>query len=50
MESGRTLLTYCGNSHYNAVKNEDALNRYIEQTQRCYGVLEGQLKKTDGKR
>lgn len=30
------------------MKNEDALNRYIEQTNRCYGVLEGQLKKTGG--
>lgn len=30
-------------------KNEDALNRYAEQTYRCYDILEGQLKKTDGK-
>ncbi|KAI4742734.1 thioredoxin-like protein [Aureobasidium sp. EXF-12298] len=34
--------------HYNEVKNEDALNRYAAQTYRCYQVLEGQLKKTDG--
>jgi glutathione S-transferase len=34
--------------HYNPVKNEDALNRYVEQTRRCYGVLQGQLEKTDG--
>jgi len=34
--------------HYNPTKNEDALNRYIEQTDRCYSVLEGQLQKTDG--
>ena len=35
--------------NYNAVKNEDALKRYSEQTERSYGVLEGQLKKTEGK-
>jgi glutathione S-transferase len=35
-------------SHYNPTKNEDALNRYVEQTDRCYSVLEGQLKKTNG--
>ncbi|CAD0106294.1 unnamed protein product [Aureobasidium uvarum] len=34
--------------HYNEVKNEDALNRYAAQTHRCYQVLEGQLKKTNG--
>lgn len=34
--------------HYNPTKNEDALNRYVEQTDRCYSVLEGQLKKTNG--
>ncbi|KAG9734793.1 glutathione S-transferase, partial [Aureobasidium melanogenum] len=34
--------------HYNEVKNEDALNRYAAQTYRCYQVLEGQLKKTNG--
>lgn len=35
--------------HFNATKNEDALKRYSEQTYRTYGVLEGQLKKTEGK-
>lgn len=35
--------------HYNATKNEDALKRYSEQTDRCYGVLEGQLKKSGGR-
>ena len=34
--------------HFNAEKNEDALKRYTEQAYRCYGVLEGQLKKTGG--
>jgi hypothetical protein len=34
--------------HYNEVKNEDALNRYVAQTYRKYGVLEGQLRKSDG--
>ncbi|KAI1344166.1 glutathione S-transferase [Xylariaceae sp. FL0016] len=34
--------------HYNATKNDDALKRYVEQTERCYSVLEGQLKKTGG--
>ncbi|KAK6841575.1 glutathione S-transferase [Apiospora arundinis] len=34
--------------HYNSTKNEDALKRYVEQTERCYSVLEGQLKKTLG--
>ena len=24
------------------------MNRYVEQTDRCYSVLEGQLKKTNG--
>lgn len=37
-----------GRSHYNATKNEDALQRYTEQTDRCYSVLEGQLRKSDG--
>ncbi|KAK8089435.1 glutathione S-transferase [Apiospora hydei] len=32
--------------HYNPTKNDDALKRYVEQTERCYSVLEGQLKKT----
>ena len=35
--------------HYNPAKNEDALARYEEQARRCFMVLEGQLKKTDGK-
>jgi glutathione S-transferase len=35
-------------SHYNPTKNEDALQRYSEQTERCYQVLEGQLKKSSG--
>lgn len=30
--------------HYNPTKNEDALARYVEQTYRTFGVLEGQLK------
>ena len=34
--------------HYNAQKNEDALQRYVEQTYRCYGVVEGQLGKSEG--
>lgn len=34
--------------HYHSQKNEDALNRYIEQSYRCYGVLEGQLEKSGG--
>ncbi|KAL3495982.1 glutathione S-transferase [Aspergillus germanicus] len=34
--------------HYNATKNEDALQRYSEQTERCYQVLEGQLKISGG--
>ena len=35
--------------HYHSNKNEDALKRYEEQTYRCYGVVEEQLGKTDGK-
>lgn len=35
--------------HYNPTKNEDALQRYTAQSLRTYDVLEGQLKKTDGK-
>jgi glutathione S-transferase len=31
--------------HYNEVKNEDALRRYVAQTYRTYDVLEGQVKK-----
>ncbi|KGO78189.1 Glutathione S-transferase/chloride channel, C-terminal [Penicillium italicum] len=34
--------------HFNPQKNEDALQRYTAQTYRCYDVLEGQLKKTQG--
>lgn len=34
--------------HYNGTKNEDALQRYAAQTEGCYGVLEGQLKKSGG--
>jgi glutathione S-transferase len=34
--------------HYNEVKNEDALKRYVAQTYRTYDVLEGQLKKSSG--
>jgi len=34
--------------HYNEVKNEDALKRYVAQTYRIYDVLEGQLKKSSG--
>ena len=31
--------------HYHSQKNEDALNRYEEQSYRCYGVLDEQIKK-----
>ncbi|CAI7619468.1 unnamed protein product [Penicillium bialowiezense] len=34
--------------HFNAEKNENALERYTAQAYRCYDVLEGQLKKSDG--
>lgn len=34
--------------HYHATKNDDALKRYEEQTYRCYGVLDGQIKKHGG--
>ncbi|KAJ5782334.1 hypothetical protein N7457_004108 [Penicillium paradoxum] len=34
--------------HFNAQKNEDALQRYTAQSYRCYGVIEGQLAKTGG--
>lgn len=30
--------------HYHPQKNDDALDRYVAQTYRCYDVLEGQLK------
>ena len=39
-------LTY--GRHYHPSKNEDALQRYVEQTDRCYQVLEGQLGKSGG--
>ncbi|KAK5173513.1 uncharacterized protein LTR77_002194 [Saxophila tyrrhenica] len=32
--------------HYHSEKNDDALKRYEEQSYRCYGVLDGQLKKS----
>lgn len=34
--------------NYNPTKNEDALERYTQQTYRCYEVLDGQLKKSGG--
>ncbi|KAJ5082235.1 hypothetical protein N7532_011278 [Penicillium argentinense] len=34
--------------HYHSQKNDDALQRYVAQTYRCYDVLEEQLKKSDG--
>lgn len=34
--------------HYNPTSNEDALHRYEAQTYRCFDVLEGQLKKSEG--
>ncbi|CAG8241309.1 unnamed protein product [Penicillium salamii] len=34
--------------HFNAQKNENALERYTAQAYRCYDVLEGQLKKSGG--
>lgn len=48
----RLLIFYAGQvnwfRHYHSSKNEDALKRYEEQTYRCYGVVEGQLKSHDG--
>lgn len=35
--------------YYQQPKNPEALDRYEKQVYRCYGVLEGQLRKTDGK-
>jgi len=35
--------------HYHSSKNDDALKRYEEQTYRCFGVLDGHLKKSGGK-
>jgi len=34
--------------HYHSQKNEDALQRYEEQSYRCYEVLETHLKKHGG--
>lgn len=34
--------------HYHPSKNDDALDRYVAQTYRCYDVLEGQLQKSGG--
>ncbi|RAH60864.1 glutathione S-transferase [Aspergillus piperis CBS 112811] len=34
--------------NYHEVKNQDALDRYSAQVYRCFGVLEGQLKKSNG--
>ena len=34
--------------HYNAQKNDDALDRYVAQALRTFDVFEGQLKKTGG--
>ena len=34
---------------YNGTHNEDACQRYEQQSYRCYDVLEGQLKKSGGK-
>ncbi|CAG7919553.1 unnamed protein product [Penicillium olsonii] len=34
--------------HFNAEKNENALERYTAQAYRCFDVLEGQLKKSSG--
>ncbi|KAI4094518.1 MAG: hypothetical protein LQ339_007479 [Xanthoria mediterranea] len=35
--------------HFNGSDNPDAKKRYEEQCLRCFGVLEGQLAKSDGK-
>lgn len=35
--------------HYNAVSNDDAVERYEAQTYRCYDVLEKQLRKSQGR-
>ncbi|OAP62040.1 hypothetical protein AYL99_04243 [Fonsecaea erecta] len=42
-----TLAPMSGQFH-NKTKNEDALERYQGQTLRCYDILEGQLRKTNG--
>ena len=35
--------------HYHPSKNDDALNRYVEQTYRCYGVLDEQIASHGGR-
>ncbi|PSK55296.1 Pre-mRNA-splicing factor SLU7 [Elsinoe australis] len=35
--------------HYNPTENADAKQRYLEQSDRCFSVLEGQLGKSGGK-
>ncbi|CAI7666704.1 hypothetical protein N7533_009787 [Penicillium manginii] len=34
--------------HFHSQKNDDALQRYVAQTYRCYDVVEEQLKKSSG--
>jgi len=34
--------------HYHPSQNTDALDRYTDQTYRCYGIVEAQLAKSDG--
>lgn len=34
--------------HYHSSENKDALKRYEEQTERCYGVVEKQLERSGG--
>lgn len=34
--------------HYHGKENNDALERYVKQTERCYGVLEEQLGRSGG--
>lgn len=34
--------------HYHSSNNKDALKRYVEQTERCYGVVEKQLERSGG--
>ena len=36
-------------NYHNSVKNEDALQRYVQQAYWCFDVLEGQLSKTEGR-
>lgn len=33
--------------HYHSSKNEDALQRYVEQTERCYAIVDKQLEKSN---